>query len=255
MGNLLEKWVSVLLVCVCLFACSDKEEQNDEEVQKRLLVGFWKAQTTQGNTDDEYNVCYDIRQNGTFTVYDYDTETGWYNDGEGVWKYDDGNLLMTYTDQLDIFKVQSVTENELILIDTDEKGGIAVTYQRVDAQDVIVTHPKRSPVGTWMCNKCVVVEKKCDDFPEINVGKTWGGEEGGVIVFNSNHTGSWDIDDEQTSFTWRFDSDVIYATVQGQEEIRVSALYSDNEFCMPVNDWACGDHITDVYWRYYKRIE
>lgn len=114
-----------------------------------------------------------------------------------------------------------------------------------------------SPVGTWKCYKCVVMEKKCEDFPEIYVGKTWESEEGGTIIFNSDNTGRWLLDEEQTSFVWRFDIEeqVIYATIQGQPEMPATVLYANGEFCMAVNDKACGDHVTDVYWRYYKRIE
>ncbi|WP_195474727.1 hypothetical protein [Bacteroides finegoldii] len=114
-----------------------------------------------------------------------------------------------------------------------------------------------SPVGTWKCYKCVVMEKKCEDFPEIYVGKTWESEEGGTIIFNSDNTGRWLLDEEQTSFVWRFDIEeqVIYATIQEQPEMPATVLYANGEFCMAVNDKACGDHVTDVYWRYYKRIE
>lgn len=114
-----------------------------------------------------------------------------------------------------------------------------------------------SPVGTWKCYKCVVMEKKCEDFPEIYVGKTWESEEGGTIIFNSDNTGRWLLDEEQISFVWRFDIEeqVIYATIQGQPEMPATVLYTNGEFCMAVNDKACGDHVTDVYWRYYKRIE
>ena len=114
-----------------------------------------------------------------------------------------------------------------------------------------------SPVGTWKCYKCVVMEKKCEDFPEIYVGKTWESEEGGTIIFNSDNTGRWLLDEEQISFVWRFDIEeqVIYATIQGQPEMPATVLYANGEFCMAVNDKACGDHVTDVYWRYYKRIE
>lgn len=114
-----------------------------------------------------------------------------------------------------------------------------------------------SPVGTWKCYKCVVMEKKCEDFPEIYVGKTWESEEGGIITFYPDNTGKWLFDEEQTSFAWRFDIEeqVIYATILGQPEMPVTVKYTNGEFCMPVNDKACEDHITDVYWRYYKRIE
>lgn len=65
------------------------------------------------------------------------------------------------------------------------------------------------------------------------------------------------MDEEQISFVWRFDIEeqVIYATIQGQPEMPATVLYANGEFCMAVNDKACGDHVTDVYWRYYKRIE
>ncbi|WP_417008918.1 lipocalin family protein [Bacteroides congonensis] len=256
MGNVIKILSSVLLGCVCLLACSDNDEQNKAEVQKALLVGFWKAQSAQGNDAGEYNVCYDIRHDGTFTVYDYDTETGWYDDGEGEWKYENGSLTLDYTDQLDVFEVKSVTENTLILVDSSGDESVIVTYQRTVVQDIIVVRPKLSPVGVWACYKCVVVDKKCDDFPEIYEGKTWESEEGGIIILNSDHTGTWSLDGEQASFTWRFDADaqIIYAILQGQQEMRMTATYSNSEFSMPVNDWACEDHITDVYWRYYKRI-
>lgn len=114
-----------------------------------------------------------------------------------------------------------------------------------------------SPVGTWKCFKCVVMEKKCTDFPSIYEGLQWDSDEGGTITFNADKTGHWLLDGKKTTFTWRFNMEerAIYAIMQGQQEIKATVKYSDSEFCMPVNDWACDDHITDIYWRHYKRIE
>lgn len=148
MGNVIKNLGYALLISVCLFACSDGEKQDENEVGKTLLVGLWQSQSVQGAYTGEYRECFDFRKDGTFTVYDYDSDSGWYNDGEGVWEYIGGSLSLTYTDQLNTFKVESVTENTLILIKPESDGNITVTYQRID-QLVLFPTPEVTFVGVW----------------------------------------------------------------------------------------------------------
>lgn len=113
-----------------------------------------------------------------------------------------------------------------------------------------------APVGTWECYKCVVKEKLCQDYPEMQVGNEWLSNEGGTVTFNEDHTGSWLLDGSTTTFKWRFNDDeqAIYATLKDKPEMNITTMYSGNEFCIPVNDMTCGGHVTAIYWRHYKRV-
>lgn len=148
MGNVIKNLGCVLLVCVWLFACSDGDKQDGNEVEKTLLVGLWQSQSVQGTYTGEYHECFDFRKDGTFTIYDYDSESGWYNDGEGGWEYTDGNLSLAYTDQLNAFKVESVTENILILTKSESDENMTVTYKRIDQLEFFPT-PEVTFVGVW----------------------------------------------------------------------------------------------------------
>lgn len=125
-------WI-FLLILVVVSCSKDEKQDGDEEGVKALLVGLWESESAQGAYTGEYHERYDFRDNGSFTVYDYDNESGWYNDGEGIWEYEGESLTLTYTNQLDVFKVESLTENALILVKPGDDGNTTVTYRRIDS--------------------------------------------------------------------------------------------------------------------------
>jgi hypothetical protein len=185
-------WI-FLLILVVVSCSKDEKQDGDEEGVKALLVGLWESESAQGAYTGEYHERYDFRDNGSFTVYDYDNESGWYNDGEGIWEYEGESLTLTYTNQLDVFKVESLTENALILVKPGDDGNTTVTYRRIDSQE---DDPDGNftVVGLWVG----AIDFVCSDGRhDLREGKIIFEADGTGMLFHSEedlHPFNYDVD-------------------------------------------------------------
>lgn len=188
-------WFILVLSAMFIVSCSEDDKQNEKEVEKGLLVGSWESQSVEGSYTGEYRECFDFRDDGTFTVYDYENGEGWYDDGVGVWVYNNNNLTLTYSDQLDVFGVKSITENELVLVKPDSDGStISVKYHRIASVQVSSPDTKKTLVGVWSGE----IGYSCSNGKHI--------PETGMIIFENDGTGALKYTGEDAdSFRYELD--------------------------------------------------
>lgn len=190
-------WFVLILSAMFMVSCSDDDKQDGGEVGKVLLVGLWESQSVEGSTG-EYRECFDFRVDGTFTVYDYENGEGWYDDGVGVWEYNNNNLALTYSDQSDVFTVKSITENELVLVKPGSDGStITVTYRKIPSIEIIVLTAKKKLVGVWS--------------GEVGYDCSNGNHrlERGMIIFEKDDTGVLKYPGEGT-YTFHYEIDEVH---------------------------------------------
>ncbi|MDR1005181.1 MAG: hypothetical protein LBL97_09325 [Prevotellaceae bacterium] len=115
-------WIALLLLLpVGVASCS---KDNDEEDPAAMLVGTWECVSysfqfpKKEGVITEHEEVHDARtmfnQDGTFIVFVYDYELGWYPNGLGTWSYNNGGFAIQYGPN-EIWTVTTLTSSRLIM--------------------------------------------------------------------------------------------------------------------------------------------